>query len=993
MTPGQFLRVVWPDRGHYCIAHRYKLPSGGETYYHKVFDTISAAVTYCLEQKHVQDTFFGVLSLREKQVWNAKKVNPKTGEEGAYEVRSQRNILAAKTLFWDLDVGGDPGKYPTQRDALQDVVRFCEETKLPLPMVLSSGGGLHTYWPFDKTVDVDEWLPLATHLRQLGLALGVKLDKTRTTDSASVLRVLGTHNWKDRTNPREVKMLAPPTILPVETLAQLLSDALIRTGVAPELPKAPRAPVAQDNPFGESNLTGEFQDFGPPPTLDMVAKSCGQIRELIRYHGDDKHPHAGQLDNNGWYKGLVATLVHIKDGPDWVRKLAVMRPRSSADVEMKIAQAQRYAPSRCPTVAEGLPWGDSPCQACPHQHDPGVPNPLAATRKTITAPPPIIQMSVPGVPLLAAMIPDPPKPFKRLATGEVARVSTDKDNNTTTEIIYEHDLYPIKRLSNPETGVEQQLWRTHLPLVGAQDFLIDADCLYDSRKFSATIANNGIFPVKSNITFLQDYMVAYITQLQKAAAADTQASHLGWTNEYREFVLPDKTLREDGTVTPAMLTEAAARAAQHIRRKGDAQAQVRLMSFYNHPAYIPNQFAVLCSLASVIFYATGHHGIVVNMSGDAGASKSTTLYTGASFFGDPEYWPINGTNRGATANGRAQRVAVNANLPTPVDEITHIPQKEMIDLVMNISQPGHRIRLQTDGTERKSMDSYKASIMIATSNSTLHGILSTDSAAGTAGSMRVFEIYLNAQSVHTKAQADEYLRQLNQNFGHIGEAFIRYVITNRKAVEARVQQVMREVDEAAQIKSSERFWSAVIAVVLVAAEITKALGLLPYEAEAIRRWAIDVQVPAMRGVVLEEYRDPVRVVTDYIAEKTGNIVVVENSGTLGSSSDTAYSLSRVNGALLGHYDKEKGVLLLLKDAFKDYCSRIGGSSSKVIHDLALRKIVLERNCRRTLGAGTSLATGQKYCFLIDMKHPEIAGVAPTLVVPPVPANDTQSVAN
>ena len=135
MTPGKFLRVVWGDRGLYCIAHPYKLPDGKVTYYHKVFDTISEAVTYCLEQKHVRDTYFAVLTLREREVWNPKKFNHKTGEEGAYEVRPQHNMLAAKTLFWDLDVGSEAGKYPTQRDALIDLARFVSETKLPLPMV------------------------------------------------------------------------------------------------------------------------------------------------------------------------------------------------------------------------------------------------------------------------------------------------------------------------------------------------------------------------------------------------------------------------------------------------------------------------------------------------------------------------------------------------------------------------------------------------------------------------------------------------------------------------------------------------------------------------------------------------------------------------------------------------------------------------------------------------------------------------------------------
>ena len=46
LSVGQFLRLVWPAEGHYCIAHPFK-PEGSSTtvYAHKVFATISEAVT------------------------------------------------------------------------------------------------------------------------------------------------------------------------------------------------------------------------------------------------------------------------------------------------------------------------------------------------------------------------------------------------------------------------------------------------------------------------------------------------------------------------------------------------------------------------------------------------------------------------------------------------------------------------------------------------------------------------------------------------------------------------------------------------------------------------------------------------------------------------------------------------------------------------------------------------------------------------------------
>lgn len=1018
MTPGKFLRLVWPDKGFYCLAHPFKPEGSSVTVYtHRVFDNISAAVTHVHTMEHSADTYFAVLSLEQEKRWDPNKKDYKTGQPGAYAVRVQENMLAAKALFFDLDVGSDAGKYPTQAEALKALIAYCQTAKLPMPTLVSSGGGVHVYWHFAETVGVEEWRDLAWNSRQLADALKLKVDPTRTIDSTSVLRVPGTFNWKDRTNPRRVQVLQEGAITPIAVLRQLIHDALIRAGTTPDASAPARRIAAPANALGvASNL--DLNSFGPPPTLKELGDTCGQVREILRSQTDPSHPHHGPLDNTAWYRGMIATLHHVEDGDNWCRKLTALHPRSVADIEAKLVQASNFPPAKCETLQQFMPWRDAPCQTCRFRDK--VANPFMAARKSVPAPPPSLSLSAgssappappplpggafagsvvgaapaptaPSLSVVAAMLPNPPKPYERLKAGGVAVTHTDKDGNETTRVIYENDLFPLKRLANGDDRKEQQLWRVAIPRVGYRDFTIDADTLYDSRKFCVAIAHNGVYPHKADIPALQDYMIAYISQLQKVDDAAEQVGHLGWADEYRRFILPDKTLHEDGTVSTTALSLPAERAAQHITKRGDLTSQIALLHFYDHDDYIPNQTVILGSLASAIFYATGHHGVVVNCSGDAGASKSTTLYTAAGLWGDPQMWPINGTNRGATANARTQRIVTNANLPTCVDEITHLPAKEAIDLVMNITQPGHRLRLDVTGAERQTASNYKSAIMIATANSSLHGLLSTDNAAGTAGSMRVFEMRFQIQRVHTKAEADEFLRQINQHHGHVGEVFVNFVVRHRAAVEKRVQQVMREVDEAGQITSAERFWSAYVATVVVAGEIARALGLTAYDPNKIRTWLVTRQIPHMRGVVREEYRDSTAVLTDYIAEKNGNILVLNRTGSTGVNTNgnhaagLTYAENKPGGALLGHYDRAAGVLYLLKQGFKEHCQRIGASSVKILEELCQprptaagqpMRIVVDRQVRRTLGAGTEYAKGQSWCFAVDMNHPEISGQTP-----------------
>jgi hypothetical protein len=94
--------------------------------------------------------------------------------------------------------------------------------------------------------------------------------------------------------------------------------------------------------------------------------------------------------------------------------------------------------------------------------------------------------------------------------------------------------------------------------------------------------------------------------------------------------------------------------------------------------------------------------------------------------------------------------------------------------------------------------------------------------------MRVFEIRFPIPHVHKKREADDFLFNLNQNYGHLGELFVARHGQPRRVV-ARVRATMAEVDTDLNVQASERFWSPPIAVVLVTCEIANQLGILSYD--------------------------------------------------------------------------------------------------------------------------------------------------------------------
>lgn len=962
MNTLDFLRAVWPSNGIYCLA----IPRPNGSWQHLTYDTIEDAAANAVKRATGADIYFNVHSLIAKQVPHREADKAAAGKT---QTRVRTNMLEGKCFFFDLDIGDDPVKYATREEAMAGLKNFIAQSQLPWPMVASSGGGFHVYWRLTDAIPSEQWREHATQLRQLAFHYGLKPDKMRTVDTSSVLRVPGTFNLKDPANPRPVVVLKQGEVTATGVFLKMLADGLIRQGLEPQ--HATQLTV-QDNSALGSNMAFEYD--GRNPSMVALLQACPQMLRIYQLKGRFSEPE--------WYSLTIGLGRFTTDGQRAIHKLSKGHPdynEASCNAKIKQSELRQSGPTKCQIVAERSSASDTLCQGCKFQGK--VNTPIQAALMIDAAPPPIVVELINNQQVVTKL-PDPPKPFTRLKDGSgIAIKAKNAEGEEEISKIFDYDLYPIRRVSNRELQIEQQQWHVGLPGGEAKDFVLSAEDLYDTRKFVVSVSNQGMYARKGHLAHLQEYMVAYIAELQKLTAADIQSNHLGWSEDFESFILPDRIMCSDGSVKSAQLSTGAQRASSEVYAKGTLAEQSRLVGdFFKHPDYIANQVMILAGLGAPLMHMTPHHGAVVNASGEAGASKSTTLYTAASSWGHPSLLPINGTQTGATVKARNERVSVLANLPVCVDEITHMPTDDTVDLAMGISQPNNRLRLQTDGVERANIGGHKSTLLLSTANSSLHTKLSMNNAAGTAGSMRVFEISFKKNGRHQKHEADDFLFALKENFGHLGPAFMAEVMRRRQYVVERVRQVIKEVDVECKIEGAERFWSATAAVIIVAAEIMFELGLLPFDAVAIKRWICDHQIPFMRGVVVLEYSDPLAVVSDYLEQINGGILVARKGGG---------NISVVRGpqhaSLLGHYDLDDNMLYVLKKGFKDYCNRTGANSTKILDELHApqsdgTRIVPQTHTRRVLGAGTDLAKSQSWCFAVNMSHPLVSGIVDLNVI-------------
>ena len=186
-----FLTLVLPDTGVYFLA----TPNpGGPGFIHYPLKTIPEMVAKAFELNGAkQNVYFACASyLNESYI----------GKDGKRHWRTGLNAGWVKSFWCEIDCGADKAKagkgYEKLKQAAQALKAFCLANALPIPTLVKSGGGLHCYWVFTETVTKESWLPVAFKFKALARDGRAPLlaDPSRTADIASVLRPVGTNNWK-----------------------------------------------------------------------------------------------------------------------------------------------------------------------------------------------------------------------------------------------------------------------------------------------------------------------------------------------------------------------------------------------------------------------------------------------------------------------------------------------------------------------------------------------------------------------------------------------------------------------------------------------------------------------------------------------------------------------------------------------------------------------------------------------------------------------------
>ena len=858
------------------------------------------------------------------------------------QARVQKNVRALKAFWMDLDCGDGKG-FSSQELAADGIVAFCNSTKLELPMVVSSGTGLHIYWALENEISPDQWKQTAEALKVLAAKLEFKADPACTADMARVLRSVGTFNRKESNNPRLVELIAEGSETPYADFRSLVLQALQSAGAKP-----PEIFKVRETETERLNESFAIQREFPPCSAKKVADRCAQLARMRDTKGCVPEPL--------WYAG-IQLMCHAVEGDELIHEWSNgYAGYSIEETERKITQirSQALGPTLCRTFESRNPTG---CDSCPFRGEISSPAQLGAEIESAPPPTVILPSLIDGTPI-EVTLPPCPAPFTRKA--EEKGIYVEEDG--ILHKIYEYDCYPIDLIFDESIGHEVVRLRHWLPKEGWHEVVVQSSLIAKPAEFEVALRDHGIQPLIRNRFIL--YMDSYIRQLRATNRTRRLFRSMGWKENGESFVLGDRLYQRNGEIIQSGFSHQSAGFLSSFQTKGNLERWRALTEVFKLPGVEAQAFMLLLAFAAPLLELAGLEGFTVSALGETGTGKTTMGKFLASVYGHPKDTWI---SRIATANARVERLGAYNSIPAYMDEITTIEPKEIREIIYMI--PTGKAKEALTRT-RVARDSAKwQTILIVSTNDSLQAKLTLEKANPEAESMRLFEFTMPySQDFNDIAKAFIH-PELALNYGVAGAEFIRRLVMEQDMIQPQVLRAIAAVEAEFGMLDQERFWSRAAGLTLFAGKLAKEWGLVDFNPESIRPWLFK-ETKTMRANLEENRFTAAGVLAEYLDQNVGERIVVSKL----NASMVATNVRPTRGSLTQRYEKDTETLWVSSHHIKTWMERKRYNYTAVRAELMAKGVILNPRHFKGLGSGTDIKGGQVHCWKIQADHPELVGI-------------------
>lgn len=886
--------------------------------------------------------------------------------EGEIKWRTQDNASGARCFWQDLDVGPSTNKFPTQAAAIEKLNGFIEATGLPAPLLVSSGGGVHVYWPLEVEVDKATWVKVATAMRRLMRHHGMKSDPSRDKDIASVLRPVGTTNRKNPEAPRRVQILAHgdgPTdpqdfIKRVVGQYRTIADLPEVQAAAEDTVPAHLRGITATSAFSAGIGDREF----PPASARLVAKHCAQLKLFFTTGGDTEPT----------WRNCGGIIKHCVEGEALFHEISSQHPDYSQRETQKKLDGWKLGPSTCESFANH----NDLCTKCPHAAKTKSPIQLgeipleAPTTVTLEAEE---EEGSSGDDEPATVAETITLPLRYTEQGGALFQQVIKDGKAETRKVCDMLFYPaerigshngmmtleirarVRKLSPGSSHWEWKVFALPCGLVGASGAELSR-ALADFEIVEAPEAQKGAIGM---------YLKAFMDDLRKKREEVKAATTFGWQGK-EEFVLGEVSYGKGRAPQPVRLGGTLAPGygkAFEKANQGSAEEWARhIEAMYSTPGHEQYQFVLAVCMASPLVEMLGiEMGAPVNLYGQRGKGKTTVCQVGLSVWGDPRQMQIADPKEGTTSNALYARLSTMHNIPTLIDEVTQLDGKELGTMAYHVCNAKPKDTLDQNRRRREPIPPWY-SMTLMTSNDSAQEKISGEKADASAQLSRMFEIEWSGDvETITPYKMNDLLYTLEEHYGTVGPRLAQYWLDHYEEVRQLLMSTREKMDKVLRIGKEHRFWSIQIAATITGAIIAKRLGFFPFDLKALVAW---LQVQAQRNVF--GLAERVSSMDDVI-----HMMVTALSNRTITTSDDVASVNggrldvRLNEAPAARVLLARGIAYYDVMSVKQWCTKRSVNYSMLRRHLQNEKVLIDDARRYSLGKGTTVTSGQSRCWVLD----------------------------
>ena len=925
MNTREFLLEVLAEGNYYCLLALLNGSEGRrQTFYNSIDDLIEAAYEY------------------DAGGWDAYVAMGTFAEKGS---RTQKAVQNVKAFYFDLDVDPDDDKkYASQAEALHGLRSFCKDLRLPKPLIVDSGRGVHVHWPLAESVERERWEVVANRLKSLTKEKGLLADHAVTSDSARVLRIPNTHNHKtDPPIPVEF-MYAKAKPVDVGEFAELLGYETIPVP----------SPVSGTNAVMDALISNRESSFD-----DIIAKSrnssgCEQLRRVIDEPNTQSEP--------VWVSAM-SIAKHCSDaGRETAHELSRGYEGYDPDETDTKYDNIKY-PHTCSTFDDRV---EGICMDCPNWGK--VKSPIVLGSRVAESGEVVVQetaIDLPNAPVKEYTIPTYPEPYFRGRNGGVYIRTQDAEGVVDEKAIYHNDLYVMRRLKDIEVG-EAIVMRLHLPKDGVREFTVPLTAVTSREEFRKAMSKEGV--AVSKMDELMRYTTDWVNELQANSTADTAHREFGWTDENcTSFVLGNTEVTADELkFNPPSAPTAALFSA--FEPRGTLEGWKEMAEFYNQPGMEMHQYVVGTAFGSALMELMPVQCAAIHIfSKDSGLGKTTAMLAAASVWGNPRELML---DRKDTHASKMNRAEIYHSLPFLVDEVTNAKGDELSDLLYQLSSGQQRARMSSGSNQERTRGRPFAFSSVLSGNTGIVESVGVTKNAPKAEAQRILECPAKKMHFASKKVTDDFARSVEENYAHVGIPYIQFIINNLAEIKVALDKIQTRIDTKAGLTAENRFWSAGVVTSLTGLIIAKKLGFVTYDLKNLEAWTVKLLIQNKEAMV--EMDTPVeQLLNEFFNEHFASAIWINSTQDLRKGDNDGLSnlvipdMMPKRDVLAYRYEHDIGRAYLVPKTLRLWCAKQQINYAQMVTDL--QENMGAKKHRVRLYRGTKLNHGSQPCIVVDCK--------------------------